>query len=70
VESVDLTLALLRAGRHLLAMRAPRNDECVTARHLDAGRPRPYQFPPMINVSTILIARRRRAIAVRAVDRV
>jgi hypothetical protein len=38
--------------------------------HLDAIRPWPYELSPMINASTILVARRRRAIAVRAADRV
>jgi hypothetical protein len=38
--------------------------------YLDARSPQPYELRLMINTSTILIARRRRAIAVRAVGRV
>jgi hypothetical protein len=42
----------------------------VTAADLDADRRQPYELAPMINAFTILVARRRRIIAVRAVDRV
>jgi hypothetical protein len=65
VESVDLTFPVI-----------PGRTKCepgMTAwnwNYLDASAASLYQHAPMINVSTILIARRRRTIAVRAVDRV
>jgi hypothetical protein len=39
----------------------------MTAVDLDASQARPYELLPMINVATILTARRRRTIAVWAV---